>query len=216
MKKKISIAIIGSGIAGLTLANFLHKEKNLEIEIFEKDNIKNPSTSGIQISNNARIILNKINFNQFNKKNYCNIHSIKIFDYKNLNKIASLNMNFFNKKNSEYFCIERNKLISFLLNQLNKNIKIHTNKKVIEIKTEDTNQIFFQDGQMKKFDIVVACDGIFSNLRKKLSKENLSFRHAATAYRGIIKNMGKIYSEKVNLYLGKKKHLVIYPIKPKL
>ena len=64
MKKKISIAIIGSGIAGLTLANFLHKEKNLEIEIFEKDNIKNSSTSGIQISNNARIILNKINFNQ--------------------------------------------------------------------------------------------------------------------------------------------------------
>ena len=212
MKKKISIAIIGSGIAGLTLANFLHKEKNLEIEIFEKDNIKNSSTSGIQISNNARIILNKINFNQFNKKNYCNIHSIKIFDYKNLSKIASLDMNFFNKKNSEYFCIERNKLISFLLNQLNKNIKIHTNKKVIEIKTEDTNQIFFQDGQMKKFDIVVACDGIFSNLRKKLSKENLSFRHTATAYRGIIKNMGKIYSEKVNLYLGKKKHLVIYPI----
>ena len=40
MKKKISIAIIGSGIAGLTLANFLHKEKNLKIEIFEKDNIK--------------------------------------------------------------------------------------------------------------------------------------------------------------------------------
>ncbi|NCW79994.1 MAG: hypothetical protein EBW08_03790, partial [Pelagibacteraceae bacterium] len=77
---------------------------------------------------------------------------------------------------------------------------------------EDTNQIFFQDGKMKKFDIVVASDGIFSNLRKKLSKENLSFRHTATAYRGIIKNMGKIYSEKVNLYLGKKKHLVIYPI----
>jgi len=110
MKKKISIAIIGSGIAGLTLANFLHKEKNLEIEIFEKDNIKNSSTSGIQISNNARIILNKINFNQFNKKNYCNIHSIKIFDYKNLSKIAYLDMKFFNKKNNEYLRIERKKL----------------------------------------------------------------------------------------------------------
>ena len=194
------------------MANFLHKEKNLKIEIFEKDNIKKLSTSGIQISNNARIILNKINFNRFNKENYCNIHSIKIFDYKSLTKIASLNMNFFNKKNSEYFCIERNKLISFLLKQLNKNIKINRNKKVIEIKTKDANQIFFQDGQMKKFDIVVACDGIFSNLRKKLFKENLFLRHTATAYRGIIKNKSKIYSEKVNLYLGKKKHLVIYPI----
>ena len=35
MKKKI--AIIGSGIAGLTLANFLYKDKNYEFMVYEKN-----------------------------------------------------------------------------------------------------------------------------------------------------------------------------------
>ena len=35
MKKKI--AIIGSGIAGLTLANFLYKDKNYELMVYEKN-----------------------------------------------------------------------------------------------------------------------------------------------------------------------------------
>ena len=35
MKKKI--AIIGSGIAGLSLANFLHKDKNHDFMVYEKN-----------------------------------------------------------------------------------------------------------------------------------------------------------------------------------
>ena len=49
MKKKI--AIIGSGIAGLTLANFLYKNKNHDFMIYEKnDSLPLDEGYGIQLS----------------------------------------------------------------------------------------------------------------------------------------------------------------------
>ena len=66
MKKKI--AIIGSGIAGLTLASFLKKNSNFEFVVYEKENNLNLDEGfGIQLSVNSVSILNKIGFDQLNK-----------------------------------------------------------------------------------------------------------------------------------------------------
>ena len=66
MKKKV--AIIGSGIAGLTLANLLKINSNFEFVIYEKEAIFNLDEGfGIQLSVNSVFILNKIGFNQLNK-----------------------------------------------------------------------------------------------------------------------------------------------------
>ena len=66
MKKKI--AIIGSGIAGLTLANFLKNNFNFEFAVYEKEDKLNLDEGfGIQLSVNSISILNKIDFNQLNK-----------------------------------------------------------------------------------------------------------------------------------------------------
>ena len=66
MKKKI--AIIGSGIAGLTLANLLKKNLNFEFVIYEKEDVLNLNEGfGVQLSVNSISILNKIGFIQLNK-----------------------------------------------------------------------------------------------------------------------------------------------------
>ena len=60
MKKKI--AIIGSGIAGLTLANFLKENSNFEFVVYEKEDTLNLNEGfGVQLSVNSVSILNKIN-----------------------------------------------------------------------------------------------------------------------------------------------------------
>ena len=52
MKKKI--AIIGSGIAGLTLANFLYKDKNHDFMVYEKnESLPLDEGYGIQLSTNS-------------------------------------------------------------------------------------------------------------------------------------------------------------------
>ena len=66
MKKKI--AIIGSGIAGLTLAALLKKSSNFEFVVYEKENNLNLDEGfGIQLSTNSVSILNKIGFGKLNK-----------------------------------------------------------------------------------------------------------------------------------------------------
>ena len=58
MKKKI--AIIGSGISGLTLANYLYKDKNFDFMVYEKnESLPLDEGYGIQLSTNCVKILNK-------------------------------------------------------------------------------------------------------------------------------------------------------------
>ena len=65
MKKKV--AIIGSGIGGLALANLLRTNSNFEFIVYEKGEILNLDEGfGIQLSANSVFILNKIGFNQLN------------------------------------------------------------------------------------------------------------------------------------------------------
>ena len=66
MKKKV--AIIGSGISGLTLANLLRANSNFEFVVYEKEDVLNLEEGcGIQLSVNSVSILNKIGFDQLNK-----------------------------------------------------------------------------------------------------------------------------------------------------
>ena len=68
MKKKV--AIIGAGIAGLTLANLLQTNSNFEFIVYEKGNNLNLEEGfGLQLSVNSVSILNQIGFNQLNKNN---------------------------------------------------------------------------------------------------------------------------------------------------
>ena len=78
MKKKI--AIIGSGIGGLTLANLLKNNSNFEFVIYEKEEAFNLEEGfGIQLSVNSIIILNKIGFNQLNKNQKYNTAKLDFF-----------------------------------------------------------------------------------------------------------------------------------------
>ena len=63
MKKKI--AIIGAGIAGLTLANLIKTNSDFEFMVYEKEeNLSLEEGFGIQLAVNSISILNKIGFNK--------------------------------------------------------------------------------------------------------------------------------------------------------
>lgn len=210
MNYKTSIAIIGSGISGLTLANLLKNNESLSISIFEKRNLNIEERNGIQISNNARRILNLLNFNKISKNNFCNINQLNIFDYKSEKKISNLDMNYFNKINEEYACLDRGILIKFLLEQVLGKVKFET-RDVISVSRREKNSIIFENGEIRDFDVIVVADGVFSKIRKNLDTDFLK-QNFAIAYRGLVTNPTGYESDKVNLFLGDNKHLVLYPI----
>ena len=128
MKKKV--AIIGSGIAGLTLASLLKTNSNFEFIIYEKGEILNLDEGfGIQLSVNSVSILNKIGFNQLNEK----YHPSKLDFYSiNYDKICDLDLTTFNSANVKYTTIKRSILIKFLKEKLFSN-SIIFRKKINEV-----------------------------------------------------------------------------------
>ena len=84
MKKKF--AIIGSGIAGLTLANLLYKDKKNDFMVYEKnESLPLDEGYGIQLSTNSIRILNEINFGKISSENIYHPKGVDFYNIQNKN-----------------------------------------------------------------------------------------------------------------------------------
>ena len=89
MKKKI--AIIGAGIAGLTLANLIRKSTDHEFMVYEREeSLSLDEGYGIQLATNSIKILNQISFDKINKDKTFHPKTIDFYNIQN-EKICDLN-----------------------------------------------------------------------------------------------------------------------------
>ena len=216
MKKKI--AIIGSGIAGLTLANFLYKDKNQDFMVYEKnESLPLDEGYGIQLSTNSIKILNEINFTKINNEKLYHPKGVDIYNIQN-KKICDLDLMQFNVNDNKYTTLQRSTLIEFLKDDIyTQHIRFGKRiKEVSELKGKVL--IKFDDNTNDLVDYVVGADGIFSNTRTFFEKKkNKPVFKNAIAIRTILKSKSglEIDQSKVSLMMGKNCHLVIYPINKK-
>ena len=216
MKKKI--AIIGSGIAGLSLANFLHKDKNHDFMVYEKnESLPLDQGYGIQLSTNSIKILNEINFTKINNEKLYHPKGVDIYNIQN-KKICDLDLMQFNANDNKYTTLQRSTLIEFLKDDIyTQHIRFGKRiKEVSELKGKVL--IKFDDNTNDLVDYVVGADGIFSNTRTFFEKKkNKPLFKNAIAIRTILKSKSglEIDQSKVSLMMGKNCHLVIYPINKK-
>ena len=216
MKK--NIAIIGSGIAGLTLASLLQNDSNFEFVIYEKEEVLNLNEGfGIQLSVNSVFILNKIGFNHLNKNE--KYHPSKLDFYSsNCEKICDLDLTMFNSTSNKYTTLKRSTLINFLKEKFLSN-SIIFGKKISHIKQEDNKiNIYFDDGSSDSVDYLVISDGVFSNTKSAIEKIFLKPNYyGAIAIRSQIqsKDISNFNSDNLSLVMGSNFHLVFYPINQK-
>ena len=213
MKKKV--AIIGSGIAGLTLASLLKTDSNFEFVIYEKEEIFNLDEGfGIQLSVNSVSILNKIGFYKLNKNE--KYHPSKLDFYSmNYNKIGDLDLTIFNSVNDKYTTLKRSILIKFLKEKLLTN-SIIFGKKINKVEQKNGKiNINFADGSSDRVDYLVVSDGVFSNSKSVIEKVNFRQNYyGAIAVRTQITNQDivNLNSNNISLIMGSDAHLVLYPI----
>ena len=213
MKKKI--AIIGSGIAGLTLANLLKQNNNFEFLIYEKENSLNLEEGyGIQLSVNSVSILNKIGFLQLNQNEKYNPSKLDFYSENSL-KICDLDLTIFNSENEKYTTLKRSILIKFLKEKLPTNSLIF--RKTIS-KVEEKNKkisINFTDETCEEVDYIVVSDGVFSNtksiIEKKSFKPNFYGAHAIRTQVNA-KDLSDFDIKNISLLMGSNFHIVLYPI----
>ena len=213
MKKKL--AIIGAGIAGLTLANFIKKNSNYDFMLYEKEESLPIDTGyGIQLSTNTIAILNKIGFNKIDKSQIYHPAGIDFYDCNN-KKICDLNLTQFYEEENKYTTLQRSTLIEFLKDEIyTQHLKFGKRiKDFYEIKGKIL--IKFEDNTNDLVDIVVGADGIFSNTRSFFEKrKNIPKFRNAIALRTIHKSKTEfnIDLEKISLIMGKNCHVVVYPL----
>jgi len=216
MKKKI--AIIGSGIAGLTLACFLKTSSNFEFVIYEKGDALNLDEGfGIQLSVNSISILNKIGFGELNKNEKFHPSQLDFYTI-NCNKICNLDLKAFNSPNEKYTTLKRSTLIKFLKEKLLTN-SIIFRKKINNIQqVNEKINIYFVDGSSDIVDYIVVSDGVFSNTKSIIENKIIKpIYHGAVAIRTQIEmqNISNFNSNNISLVMGSDAHLVLYPINKK-
>ncbi len=172
MKKKL--AIIGAGIAGLTLANLISKNSEHEFMLYEKDkSLSLDEGYGIQLSINSIKILNQIGFKKIEAERIFNPKVVDFYDIQNT-KICDLDLDSLNALESKYTTMQRSTLIEFLKDDIYTQ-HLRFGKKIKEV-SELKGKILlkFDDNTNDLVDIVVGADGIFSNTRSFFEKKKMN------------------------------------------
>ena len=109
MKKKI--AIIGSGIAGLTSANLFNTNPLFDVKVYEREKgLSLEEGYGIQLAPNSISILNKIKFSSIESNIFYNPLKINFYS-SDSTKICDLDLGRFNTDKHKYTTLKRSSLI---------------------------------------------------------------------------------------------------------
>ena len=213
MKKKI--AVIGSGIAGLTAANLFKTNSDFEVMVYEREKTLSLEEGyGIQLAPNSVSILNKIGFSNISNNNFFNPSKLNFYSIDN-NKICDLNLTRFNRDTVKYTTLKRSILVEFLKNNLfANNIKFGKEvKKVSKIK--EKLLINFADNTNDLVDFIIISDGVFSKTKLIIENKNIKPRYnGSIAIRKIIKYSEEFSyeNENISLIMFPNAHIVIYPV----
>ena len=216
MKKKL--AIIGAGIAGLTLANFLKKYSDHKFMVYEKEeSLSLDEGYGIQLSTNSIKILNRINFKKISNKKIFHPNTLDFYDIKN-KKICDLSLSKFNTSETKYTTLQRSTLIEHLKEDIYTQ-HLRFGKKIKEVsKLKEKVLIKFDDNTNDLVDYVIVADGIFSSTRSFFEKKkNTPKFKKAVAVRVILKSKSElsISEQNISLLMGGNTHIVFYPVNKK-
>ena len=215
---KSKIAIIGAGIAGLTLANLIKKYTDHEFMVYEREeSLPLEEGYGIQLAANSIKILNQINFNKINNEKIFNPKTIDFYNIQN-EKICDLNLSKFNSNEAKYTTLQRSTLVEFLKEDVYTQ-HLRFGKKIKEVsELKDKVLIKFDDNTNDLVDFVIAADGIFSNTKSFFEKKKVEPKFKkAIAVRVILNSKSElsINEENISLMLGSNCHIVLYPINKK-
>lgn len=205
MTEKKKIAIIGSGIAGLSFARCL-TSKDYEIHIFEKKGQYGEIGAAISVFPNALSVMDKLGLlkNIVESSGQFKTVYLKTDTGKILSKSEP-------KSDYPVICIHRADLHSILLQYID--AKLYKNYALKDLKQLDNGQInlIFKNNSKQIFDAVIGADGIHSTVRKYTINDGDPIFRGYNIWRGVVKTNFDIgYASET---YGKGKRVGIVPIK---
>ncbi len=213
----LKVAVVGAGIAGLA-TGLLLRQLGCDVTIFEKDKLLKKEGAGIQITSNGLFVLEKLYVGEAVVKGGLKPDNLCLFDEDGLRSIGRLEiLNRLKRRYGRPFtALHRSHLIKILLEKVKaEKIKINFGSEALPLIAQDEQSVsIFCNGEKVKKDLIVVADGVSSNWKKIVFKENKERSISQSAYRFVLskKNLPPVFlRNNVNLFFGRGRHFVTYP-----
>ncbi len=167
----MKILIVGAGIGGLTLASFL-KDSSIDFEVIDKVSSWSKQGYSLGIWNNGRRILEKLGLADEFDKAGSRIRHYRICDGKG-KLLRNYDLTeFYSQYALAYTHVDRDLLHRWLIERVGED-EIHLGVKIKSVKENPDGIIVeTEEGQAKKYDLVVGADGIHSQVRSLVFGDN--------------------------------------------
>ena len=228
-----SIAIIGAGIAGVTLAIALSKyNPDLNVSIYESRPAFSELAAGVGFGPNASKAMALISpkivaaYDKVKTPNTWPEKDLIWYDirYGEGSKAGELLGEFGSDKDYSHGGASRVHLLEGLVELIPASVKIHFGKKLKDVSEDEQGRMLvdFQDGTAAFADAVVGCDGIRSVCRRILLGEDDKSARAVYsgkyAYRKVVDMRKAVEAvgkeiENRTMYVGYGGHILSFPIK---
>lgn len=180
------VAIIGAGIAGLTMALAL-KKQNIDFVVYESAKQLKAVGAGIALAANAMQVFNYFGIGEKLKQNGVRILQVELADF-NLNTLSTTDLLSFEAKYKALnVAIHRKELHRILVEEIGME-NIVLDKRLAEIKQDSSNRytLLMQDGSNFCHSIVIGADGLRSKVREFIHPKSVIRNAKQICYRGIV------------------------------
>lgn len=209
----LSVAIVGGGIGGLFAANALIAH-GLDVHVFEQAPALGEVGAGVFLTPNSVRHLKRVGLEPAIEKYGARVGTGSHYFRHDGVAIAPVQVTDAAGWNAT-FGMHRADLVELLAKALPTGV-VHTGHRAVGFaQDKDKARVSFADGAVVEADVVIAADGIHSELRQFAAPPSRPVFHGSVAYRGVLPHrlVPDWPTDRWLMWLGKSKHFLTFPVR---
>ena len=213
VEARLHVAIVGGGIGGLFAANALIAQ-DIRVSVYEQAPVIGEIGAGVFLTPNSVRHLQRLGLEAEVEKRGARVGSESRYFRHDGAPIAPVQVTDSSGWNAT-FGMHRADLVDILANALPVGV-VHTGHRCTGLEQEDRlARISFANGATAEADIVIAADGIHSELRPHVFPPSAPVAAGSVAYRGLVphERVPDWPTDRWQMWLGKGKHFLAFPVR---
>jgi salicylate hydroxylase len=213
MEKRPNVVVVGGGIGGLFAANALIAH-GLQVSVYEQAPNLGEIGAGVFLTPNSVRQLQRLGLGPAVEKRGARVGTESRYFRHDGTPIAPVQVTDSSGWNAT-FGMHRADLVEMLAAALPSEV-VHTGYRCSGFEQSgDVAQVSFANGAIAEADVVIAADGIHSELQRHVTPPSRPVFHGSVAYRGVIAHQRIPHwpTDSWLMWLGKGKHFLTFPVR---
>jgi salicylate hydroxylase len=212
-QSRLKVVVVGGGIGGLFAANALIAH-GLDVSVYEQAPALGEIGAGVFLTPNSVRQLQRVGFGPSVEERGARVGAGSHYFRHDGTPIAPVQITDSSGWNAT-FGMHRADLIEILVAALPAGV-VRTGHRGLDFEQiGDAARVTFADGAVVEGDVVIAADGIHSELRRHVAPPSRPVFHGSVAYRGVLPHQLVPHwpADRWLMWLGKAKHFLTFPLR---